>query len=154
MPPCEPNDRELIVCDLQVPSSSCGSVISNPCAPISSRMSHECTMCPFALGSFLVLNCISEDVFFSPCSCAALSGARTGGTQMRGKYPADEEKRGGCASDYQDSRRLLECAAHCTPFSSSWLPTASRCSEAHAQRAGSGTLLWRKFIVKTDDFPS
>jgi len=33
------------------------------------------------------------DSFFSPCSCAALSGVRTGGTLMRGKYPADENRR-------------------------------------------------------------
>ena len=65
LPPCEPNDRELIVCVLQVPSNVCGSVISNLCAPASGRMSHECTMCPLALGSFLVLNCMLG--FFLSC---------------------------------------------------------------------------------------
>ena len=29
----------------------------------------------------------------SPCSCAALNGAWIRGTQMRGMYPANEEKR-------------------------------------------------------------
>ena len=59
LPPFDPNDRELTVCDLQVPPSSCGNVISNPCVAMSSKMSHECIMCPLAGCVFiLVLNLI------------------------------------------------------------------------------------------------
>jgi len=66
-----PNDRELTVCDLQEPSSSCGNVISSPCVPMSSRTSHECTMCPLACDIFLVLKCNYE--FSLSLHCSVLS---------------------------------------------------------------------------------
>ena len=56
-PSLEPNEIELIVCELQVHCTSCADVNSSPCFPMSKSTSQERKMCPLATyGSTLVLN--------------------------------------------------------------------------------------------------